>query len=140
MNEINLPPTRKKQIARLMLPCLGVLIISLLLSGCLVRSEPLPNATFPGGDRVRGQQKLQDYGCGACHTIPGVTGAHTTVGPSLENWARRHNIAGNMPNTPDNMLVWLQAPQQLEPGTLMPNLNVTEQDARDMGAYLYSLE
>lgn len=119
---------------------LAVTIGALLLLGCTGNGEPLPGGNFPGGDPERGRQALKAYGCGACHTIPGVTGAHATVGPSLERWAMRHNIAGNVPNTPDNMIEWLQHPQALEPGSLMPNLDVTEQAARDMGAYLYTLE
>jgi cytochrome c1 len=36
-------------------------------------------------------------------------------------------------------LRWLQVPQEIEPGSVMPNLDVTEQAARDMSAYLYTL-
>lgn len=95
---------------------------------------------MPDGDAQRGAQLLQDYGCGACHTIPGIPGADATVGPPLDNWAHRHYIAGTLTNTADNLVIWLKFPQTIEPGTAMPNLNVTDQDARDMGAYLYTLK
>lgn len=93
----------------------------------------------PGGNPERGRQVLRDYGCEACHTIPGIHGANATVGPPLNAWADRRYIAGKLINTPDNLLRWIQYPQAIEPGTAMPNMGVTEQDARDMAAYLYTL-
>lgn len=94
---------------------------------------------MPGGSPVRGEEAIRAYGCDSCHTIPGISGATATVGPPLDDWADRRYIAGALPNTPDNLLYWIQYPQAIEPGTAMPNLDVTEQDARDIGAYLYTL-
>jgi cytochrome c1 len=82
---------------------------------------------------------MQQYGCGSCHTIPGIPRANTLVGPSLEHIASRMYIAGVLPNTPANMLRWLQNPPAVDPLTAMPNLGVTEADARDMAGYLYTL-
>ena len=110
-----------------------------LLAGC--QSNKTDNAPeyVVGGDPDKGQQVIAAYGCGSCHTIPGVPGADSTVGPPLTGWAGRLYIAGALPNRPDNLVRWLIDPQAIEPGTVMPNLLVTEQDARDMSAYLYSL-
>jgi len=83
---------------------------------------------------------MTEYGCTACHTIPGVTDADATVGPSLAGWAKRNSIAGHFPNTPENLIPWLQEPQKMAPGTIMPNMGVTEATARDMSAYLYTLD
>lgn len=94
---------------------------------------------MPGGDPQRGWQALQDYGCYACHTIPGVPRANTTIGPPLNDWADRHDIAGRLPDTPENLILFVQSPQTVSPGIAMPDMGVTEQDARDMGAYLYTL-
>jgi cytochrome c2 len=114
------------------------LLAASLLAGCAVLfGQEL--ATVAGGDPAAGAQALREYGCGACHKIPGIAGADAMVGPPLTDWAERHYIAGMMPNTPDNMIRWLQAPQEFRPGTAMPNLGVTEEVARDMSAYLYSL-
>lgn len=93
----------------------------------------------PGGDSQRGRQVLLNYGCEACHTIPGIQGADATVGPPLNAWADRRYIAGTLPNTPAHLIRWIQYPQAVEPGTAMPNMGVTDQDARDMAAYLYTL-
>ena len=82
---------------------------------------------------------IRQYGCGSCHTIPGIQGAHVLVGPSLVQVASRMYIAGVLPNTPTNMLRWLQNPPAVQPFTAMPNMGVTEADARDMAGYLYTL-
>jgi cytochrome c1 len=93
----------------------------------------------PGGNVVAGEQAIVKYGCGACHTIPGIRGADTYVGPLLTGYSRRHYIAGRLPNTHENLILWLQNPQAVEPGTVMPNLGLTEIEARDIAAYLYTL-
>jgi cytochrome c len=93
----------------------------------------------PGGNVVAGEQAIVKYGCGACHTIPGIRGADTYVGPLLTGYSRRHYIAGTLPNTHENLILWLQNPQAVEPGTVMPNLGLTEIEARDIAAYLYTL-
>ncbi|HET7622511.1 MAG TPA: c-type cytochrome [Gemmatimonadaceae bacterium] len=109
---------------------------ALVLSGC--HDGDLPRAV-PGGNPDAGKQAIHAYGCGACHTVPGVRGANGLVGPPLTHFARRSFIAGEASNTADNLIRWIQAPESIEPGTAMPNLGVTEQMARDMAAYLYTL-
>lgn len=79
------------------------------------------------------------YGCGACHTIPGVPGARGLVGPSLSGFARRQSIAGQVANTGEFLVRWISVPQAIKPGTAMPNLGVSEARARDIAAYLYTL-
>jgi cytochrome c2 len=44
-----------------------------------------------------------------------------------------------LPNSPENMARWLREPQRYAPLTAMPDLGVTERDARDMAAYLATL-
>jgi cytochrome c2 len=93
----------------------------------------------PGGDRRRGEQAFQDYGCGYCHIIPGVDDAEGTVAMPLLDWGDRQLIAGQFPNTYEYMVPWIQDPPGMLPSTTMPNLGVTQQDALDMTAYLFSL-
>jgi mono/diheme cytochrome c family protein len=90
-------------------------------------------------DPARGKLAIQQHACASCHVIPGVVGAQATVGPPLTKIAVRGFIAGILPNTPDNMVRWLQAPQAVFPEGAMPNLGVTESDARDIAAYLSTL-
>jgi cytochrome c len=92
-----------------------------------------------GGDAARGRELIRQYGCGTCHTIPGVTGANGLVGPPLGGIASRSYIGGVLPNAPDNMLRWLHDPRAVDPLTAMPNVGVTESDARHIAAYLYTL-
>jgi cytochrome c1 len=92
------------------------------------------------GERERGQRAIQRYGCGACHVIPGVTGARGLVGPPLISFGHRSVVAGSLPNTPEHLARFIQAPQSIRPNSAMPNLDVTEGDARDIAAYLLSLD
>lgn len=91
-----------------------------------------------GGVPAQGQDAIRRYGCGTCHQIPGVPGANGLVGPPLSDFAHRDYIAGQLVNTPDNLVLWIMDPQAVEPGTAMPALGVTLEDARDMAAYLYT--
>lgn len=99
-----------------------------------------PAKQVPGGNPEQGRQAIEKYGCGSCHTIPGVPGANGTVGPSLAGLAKLPSIVNTVPNTPDNLIKWIQNPQSVKPGTAMPNLSVTEPDARNIAAYLYTLQ
>jgi cytochrome c len=94
---------------------------------------------LPEGDAERGRTLLRQYGCGACHRIPGVPNAAGMVGPSLDRLGRRVYVAGVNPNSPPELARWIRAPEAVKPGTGMPNAGVTERDAIDMVAYLYRL-
>jgi cytochrome c1 len=82
---------------------------------------------------------LRKYGCQSCHSIPGVVGANGLVGPPLGGVASRSYIAGVLPNTPENMMRWIQDPKGVDSLTAMPTLGVTDADARHITAYLYTL-
>lgn len=108
--------------------------------GLRVRAPVVPPPPdVPGGDVHRGRVAIQRYGCGACHIIPGVAGANSPAGPPLIQFGGRSVVGGRLPNTPANLIAWLQNPQAIAPGSAMPNLGVTEADARDIAAYLLSL-
>jgi cytochrome c2 len=92
-----------------------------------------------GGDAKAGRRAIRKYGCPACHTISGVSGARGLVGPPLDGIADRSYIAGELPNTPANLMHWIQHPHEVEPHTVMPEMNITEDDSRDIAAYLYLL-
>jgi cytochrome c1 len=48
-------------------------------------------------------------------------------------------IAGELPNSPENLVRWLQHPKALEPHTAMPDLGLSTDQAQDIAAYLYTL-
>ena len=114
----------------------------LLLAGACENEADLRSAsTMTGGfDPHRGRAAISAYGCGTCHTVPGVRGANALVGPPLTSMGSRGYIAGVMKNTPGNMIRWIQDPPAVDPMTAMPKLNVSESDARDIASYLYTLK
>jgi cytochrome c2 len=91
-----------------------------------------------GGDSRRGEAMFIQYGCGSCHAASGVRNATGMVGPPMDGVALRAIIGGHLPNTPDNMQRWIRYPQQVSPGTAMPDLHVGAADARDITAFLYT--
>jgi cytochrome c len=93
-----------------------------------------------GGNVHRGAAAIGRYGCGSCHIIPGISGAQGRAGTSLAGIADRIYIAGVLQNTPENMVRWIENPPGVDPKTVMPNLGVSEQDARDIAGYLYTLK
>jgi cytochrome c len=97
-------------------------------------------AKVAGGDPARGVEAIGRYGCGACHAIPGVEGADAVIGPSLDHIASRTQLAGQIENSLANMMRWIQKPQEVRKDTLMPDMEVTDQDARDIAAHLYTLK
>jgi cytochrome c2 len=103
---------------------------------------PAPPAYSPtiGGDLERGAVAIVAYDCGACHVIPGIPGAWGRIGPPLDNFARQSYIAGRFPNTPEQLVQWLQDPPAMAPRTAMPDVGVSSDEARDMAAFLYTLE
>jgi cytochrome c2 len=120
---------------------LTLLVCAVLAGAASCRS--IPDAAeaqqLTGGDPYRGRDRIRQYGCDSCHTIPGIPTADATVGPPLTQVARRVYLAGRLENTPENMMRWVQHPQAVEPGTAMPDMAVTDADGRDIVAYLYTL-
>ncbi len=113
-----------------------IFLLTLPLAACGRQSDESPAA----GDPEVGATLLSAHGCGACHAIPGVTGADGTIGPPLEEFARRAFIAGKLPNRLPYLIRWIRTPQAVEPGTAMPNLPINEAEASAMAAYLYTLQ
>jgi cytochrome c1 len=114
---------------------------ALVLAGCHGNNPEagLPFTAVTGGDARRGRMAIEQRNCGACHTVPGIRTARGLVAPPLDWFARRTFIAGEVPNTPANLVRWIQSPQSIEPRTAMPALGLSEQEARDVAAYLYTL-
>lgn len=110
---------------------------TLLLAAC--GSDEPPASMVVGGDPRHGPSLVRQYGCGTCHTIKGVAGANGRVGPPLTGFGERVYIAGTVPNRPDMLVRWIMDPPALQPRTAMPNVGVTEADARHLAAYLYTV-
>lgn len=117
----------------------GLAACALVMAGCGAQAKPPTTIEVPDGDANRGRHALAEYGCGSCHTVPGITRADATVGPPLTAWAERASIAGEFPNRPEYLVAWIHDPQAMVPGSIMPNTGVSMEEARDIAAYLYTL-
>lgn len=105
----------------------------LALSGCSKdRPEPIS-----GGEPKQGAKLLAAYGCASCQQIAGIAHSDSTVGPSLKELSMRSHVAGVLPNSAGNLEKWIMHPHQFSRNTAMPELGVSESEARHMAAYLY---
>jgi cytochrome c2 len=118
----------------------GVLVLALTLLGCTQHQIAREAEQVSGGNAKVGRYLIYSYGCGSCHEIPGVAEAKGTVGPPLQGFASRIYIAGSLANTPENLFRWITKPQQIVAGSAMPDLGVSEPQAHDIAAYLYTLQ
>jgi cytochrome c2 len=123
---------------------LALAIVTLTNASCIVLKVDLEDRydtarARTGGEPHQGKEAIGRYGCGSCHTIPGIHGANANVGPSLSRVATRIYVAGVLANTPGNMARWIQDPPAIDDKTAMPKIGVSAKDARDIVAYLYTL-
>ncbi|MEV4808976.1 c-type cytochrome [Micromonospora avicenniae] len=114
--------------------------VALLAVTSCARADRPPPPEIRAGQPDRGAALITRYGCGSCHTIPGIDRADGLVGPPLTRFGARSYIAGELVNNADNLQHWIADPQAVEPGTAMPDLGVTPIDAQDIAAYLYTLD
>ncbi len=115
-----------------------VLAAVFCMSACSAHVNGVPEPrTVPQSSIETGRSLMASYGCGSCHTIPGVPGADAMAAPPLGQFYERSYIAGQLSNTTENLIKWIQDPQEIDPGNAMPDLGVTQEEARDMAAYLY---
>lgn len=111
----------------------GVAVLA--LAACGSGAAPVPAAA---GVPAEGHRLIEQFGCGACHRIAGVSGANGTVGPDLRDFDAQRSVGGVLPRTPANVVRWLLDPPALSPRTIMPDLGLTPAQARDITAYLYT--
>ena len=93
----------------------------------------------PSGLAADGKAVFAKSACVGCHTIAGVSAGG--LGPNLSHFGGRATLAAGMwPNTPDNVAAWVRDPQRLKPGAKMPELGLTEDQAKALAAYLTGLK
>jgi cytochrome c1 len=118
---------------------LAAILLTVAVAVAACSEEKTPRITAAGNPEL-GQRAIRRYGCGSCHTIPGVKGATALAAPPLIHFSKRQFIAGRLPNNEENLIRWVMNPQDVEPGTAMPTLGVSDQDARNIAAYLLSIK
>lgn len=94
--------------------------------------------TITGGDPERAPEVFRRYGCSGCHTIRGIPGADGQTGAPLTGLSKRVYIAGVLENNSDNLVAWIVSPRSFSPRTAMPETGISQQDAKDLAAYLYT--
>ena len=93
----------------------------------------------PSGAAAEGKSIYTRNACVGCHTIRGVSAG--TLGPDLTHFGSRQLFgAGLWPVTPDHVVAWLKDPPALKPGSKMPNLGLSDDDAKALAAYLIDLK
>ena len=128
---------------RVPLTVLPVLLLVAVMTACSREAggalSPQQAAQLVGGDASRGRLALREYGCGACHTVPGVVGADGLVGPPLAGVGGRAYVAGVLTNTPEHLIRWIVNPVGVDSLTAMPITGVSEREARDIATFLYTV-
>ena len=115
-----------------------VLVMLLMLTGCS-QVGPGGDQRLTGATAKAGRSAIAEVGCGICHVIPGIPGAHGIVGPSLAGFGRRQLIGGVAPNQPAVLVQWVRDAPSVAPNTGMPEIPLTDAQARDVAAYLLTL-
>ncbi len=126
---------------------LGMLLLAALcvpVSLVLQREEAQSQAEVlavqaTGGYPAAGKIAFRRLGCGACHRTGMVSGTGGEVGPPLQGLGARAEIAGKLSADPQNLIAWIRHPQTISPGVGMPDIPMSDQDARNVAAYLYTL-
>ncbi|MFN4295651.1 MAG: c-type cytochrome [Brevundimonas sp.] len=115
-----------------------MILTTLALAACSGAADN-PARTVPAGDPQHGLEVMNRVGCGSCHAIPGVDWPEGQVGPPLNAMGRRALIGSGLPNRPETLIPYLIDAPSVDEGSPMPPMPITEEEARDIAAYLYGL-
>lgn len=113
-------------------------LLGLVLCACVDKTD-LPRPMVQA-DPAAGLAVIKEAGCAACHQIPGVAWPAGRSGSNLAGFGAQPLIVGRLPNQPDVLIRWLIDAPSLDPGTAMPPMPLTQDQARDVAAYLYTLD
>lgn len=114
---------------------IALILMLSMLAACDLGPDYVPRVI--GGNAENGRTALARHECGVCHVIPGIPHAVGKVGPALDNYSRRSYVAGKFPNEPATLVRWIVDAPSMAPLTAMPAIAMSEQEAKDMAAYLY---
>jgi len=104
------------------------------------REAQLQTAPPPATPQLIHGMQFTTFRCGLCHSIRG-TDAASHYGPDLTHLMSRRTIAATtLPNNPGALAGWIQAPQGMKPGTLMPDQHLSGAELNDVLAYVETLK
>ena len=105
-----------------------------------IRSEGPPVTKARLTEPQRNQAAFEALSCVNCHMIQG-TSAVGKFGPDLTHLMSRSTLgSGVIENTPVNLRKWVDNPQDIKPGCLMPSLKLTNRELDQVVAYLETLQ
>jgi len=88
---------------------------------------------------TEGRRVFETTACINCHAVSGTV-ANGRFGPDLSHLMSRDTIAaGAALNTPENLRLWIQKPEAIKPGSLMPAMELTDRELDALTAYLETL-
>jgi len=86
-----------------------------------------------------GRRVFETTACINCHAVAGTV-ANGRFGPDLTHLMSRETIAaGAAPNTPESLRLWIQKPEAIKPGSLMPAMELNDRELDAVTAYLETL-
>ncbi len=92
-----------------------------------------------GAEAFRRVRQPANHSCVACHAVESVS--FGVLGPNLTHVANRTTLAaGILPNTTEGLTRWLGDPPREKPGSLMPDIDLSDQEIAALVAYLQSLD
>ncbi|MDQ3811243.1 MAG: c-type cytochrome [Chloroflexota bacterium] len=103
--------------------------------------EQLPFYQALAPQEQQGVKVILQRGCGSCHVVPNIPGATGVIGPNLSGVKDRKQIAGGVVpnNSTADLAAWIADPPALKPGTAMPKLGLSPDEAAAAAAALYAL-
>lgn len=114
-------------------------LLPLLLLASACKPPPDDRQTMPLASAARGKQAIERVGCASCHTIEGIDWPAGDLAPAIEGLSGRALIAGQLPNEPELLARFVREAPALVPDTTMPAMPLSEQESRDVAAYLYEI-
>ena len=86
-----------------------------------------------------GRRVFETTACVNCHAVGGTNGTGR-FGPDLTHLMSRHTIAaGAAENTPENLRLWIQNPDAIKTGSLMPAMKLSDAELDELVSYLETL-
>jgi cytochrome c oxidase subunit 2 len=89
---------------------------------------------------IAGRERFMALACINCHTIRG-TASRGAVGPDLTHLAARRTLAAGATSlNHETLRDWIEDPDSIKPGSLMPNMHLSKEDCEILASYLESLK
>jgi cytochrome c len=140
----SIPPSKGTVRAAVGVLSVGLALVMMNSAFSSDRAEDVVAASevVPKSQAAEGARIIASKPCGGCHTIPGIPGANATIGPNLAGVASRTKIAGGAVDNhgPNDLKAWIMNPGGLKPGTIMPNLGLSDDEATKIVAFLVTLK